>query len=197
MVVLLGWPVSGAALASDPTPYSDGALAGKDYRGVRLEILVPEQPTIGEPTELHARQFERLTGARITVRYVPFEKLYQEALLGLKQRKYDIVYYPSMWIADLQPFLAPLPAEMLASPQYREVLSHYKSVASWGDVAFQVPIDGDRHYLQYRRDLLESSEERTAFRKQTGRPRPSPGPGLSFRRSPASSRGEERRTAGS
>jgi multiple sugar transport system substrate-binding protein len=167
--VLLGSLSGGAALASEPTPYSEQALARKDYRGVRLQILTPEQPRIGEPTELHARTFERLTGAQISVRSTPFDNLYQEVLLGLKQRKYDIVYYSSMWIADLQPYLAPLPEEMLRSPQYQDVLSHYKSVARWGDVAYQVPIDGDRHYLQYRRDLLESPEHRAAFRERTGR----------------------------
>jgi len=58
---------------------------------------------------------------------------------------------------------------MLNSPEYQDVLPHYKSIASWGDIPYQVPIDGDRHYLQYRKDLLEDPGYRAAFKKQTGR----------------------------
>jgi multiple sugar transport system substrate-binding protein len=58
---------------------------------------------------------------------------------------------------------------MLESPQYKDVLPHYKSIASWGDIAYQVPIDGDRHYLQYRKDLLDNPKYQAEFKKQTGR----------------------------
>lgn len=157
-----------AATAAPPGAYSRSAIAAKDYKGVTLEVLTLEKPVLGEPTEVHARQFERLTGAKVNVHFFRFDQLYQETLLGLRQRKYDIVCYGSMWIADVLPYLEPLPKEMLASAQYQDVLSHYKSVASWGDVPYQVPIDGDRHYLQYRRDLLESPKHRAAFKRLTG-----------------------------
>jgi multiple sugar transport system substrate-binding protein len=58
---------------------------------------------------------------------------------------------------------------MLSSSDYEDVLPHYKNIASWGDVAYQVPVDGDRHYLQYRKDLLEDPEYKAEFKKQTGR----------------------------
>ena len=58
---------------------------------------------------------------------------------------------------------------MLESAQYRDVLPHYKRVASWGDTAYMVPIDGDRHFLQYRRDLLENPTYRVKYKQLTGK----------------------------
>ena len=175
----LGWlPLAAllwraAAGAAEPSsgaePYSEAAIARKDYRGVRLAVMTLEKPVLGEPTELHARQFEKLTGARLDVHFVPFHELYQEVNLGLKTRKYDVVCYGSMWIADVQPYLAPIPEAMLRSAQYRDVLPHFQNIAKWGGVAYQVPVDGDRHYLQYRRDLLEDPGLRAEFQRKVGR----------------------------
>lgn len=150
-------------------PYSTAAIAGRSYRGVTLNVLSLEKPVLGEPVELHARQFEKLTGAKINVHFVPFDKLYQELLYGLKHNKYDVVFYGSMWIADVLSYLEPIPHRMLNSPQYQDVLPHYQNIASWGNVAYQVPVDGDRHYLQYRKDLLENDDYRAEFKKRTGR----------------------------
>jgi multiple sugar transport system substrate-binding protein len=164
--------VCGAAVyaADDPAdPFSHEAIGKKDYRGVTLNVLTLATPVLGEPVVLHAGEFEKLTGAKVNVTRVPFPEFYQETLLGLRQNKYDALTFGSMWIADLVPFLEPIPRGMLRSPQYRDVLPHYKRVASWGDTAYMVPIDGDRHYLQYRRDLIENPEYRAEFRKKMGR----------------------------
>ena len=150
-------------------PYSHKAIAAKNYRAITLNVLTLASPVLGEPTVLHAEEFEKLTGAKINITRVPFDKLYQETLLGLRQGKYDVLYFGSMWIADVQPYLEPLPKKMLESAQYKDVLPHYKRVANWGDTAYMVPIDGDRHYLQYRRDLLENPAYRAEFKKKTGK----------------------------
>lgn len=155
--------------SSEPDPYSHEAISQKNYRGITLNVLTLDTPVLGEPVVRHARDFEELTGARLNITRVPFSQLYQEALLGLRQRKYDVLFFGSMWIADVLPYLAPLPKKMLDSPQYQDVLPHYKRVASWGDVAYMAPIDGDRHYLQYRRDLLENPTFQTEFKNKTGR----------------------------
>ena len=149
--------------------YSEQDIAAKDYRGVTLNVLTLATPVLGEPVVLHAGEFERLTGARINVTRVPFPQLYQETLLGLRQNKYDELFFGSMWIADVVAQLQPLPAGMLQSAPYRDVLPHYRHIASWGDTAYMVPIDGDRHFLQYRRDLLESPAWRAEFKAATGR----------------------------
>ena len=151
-------------------PYSHEAIKAKDYRGIELNVVTLEKPVLGEPVELHARQFEQLTGAKINITFVPFDQLYQEVLLGLRSNKYDVLFYGSMWIADVIDYLEPIPDKMLDSPQYQDVLPHYKRVASWGKVAYQVPVDGDRHYLQYRKDLLDDQRYKKAFLKETGKP---------------------------
>ena len=161
---------SGAATEAPPRdPYSHKEIAEKNYRGITLNVLTLSTPVLGEPTVLHAREFEKLTGARINITRVPFDKLYQETLLGLRQGKYDVLFFGSMWIADVLQYLEPLPRKMLESAQYQDVLPHYKRVASWGDTAYMVPIDGDRHYLQYRRDFLENPAYRVEFNKKTGK----------------------------
>ena len=161
-----GWATT-ETLREDP--YAAEAIAKKDYSGVTLKVLTLNTPVLGEPTVRHAREFEQLTGAKLEITRVPFSQLYQETLLGLRQNKYDVLFFGSMWIADLLQYLQPLPKEMLSSPGYRDVLPHYQRVASWDDVAYMVPIDGDRHYLQYRRDLLDEPAHRAAFKQQTGR----------------------------
>ena len=167
-----GWSAMAAApSAGDPAadPYSYAAMGKKDYRGVTINVLTLSTTVLGEPVALHADQFEQLTGANVNVTRVPFHQFYQETLLGLRQNKYDALTFGSMWIADVLEYLEPLPQNMLDSPQYRDVLPHYKNIASWGKTAYMVPIDGDRHYLQYRSDLLGNAVFRADFRKLTGR----------------------------
>ena len=166
-VFMAGMVVNATAAGIDP--YSNESIAKKDYRGVTLNVLTLSTSVLGDPVVNHAKEFEQLTGAKVVVTRVPFPNLYQETLLGLKQGKYDALTFGSMWIADVVPYLQPIPGEMLDSPEYRDVLPHYKRIASWGDTPYMVPIDGDRNYLQYRRDLLNDPEFRAAFRKQTGK----------------------------
>jgi multiple sugar transport system substrate-binding protein len=172
LAALLAVAAAGGAAhgaSGDVDPYSHEAIAKRDYRGVTLRVLTLSTPVLGEPVSLHAAEFERLTGAKVIVTRVPFPEFYQETLLGLRQNKYDALTFGSMWIADVLPYLEPIPRRMLDSPQYRDVLPHYRKVASWGDTAYMVPIDGDRHYLQYRSDLLKNPAFRAAFRQAHGR----------------------------
>ena len=167
--IVAAWGIAACAAGGGTDPYSHEAIAKKNYRGVTLNVLTLATPVLGEPVVLHAGEFEELTGAKVNVTRVPFPEFYQETLLGLRQNKYDALTFGSMWIADAVPFLEPIPRNMLQSAQYRDVLPHYKRVASWSATAYMVPIDGDRHYLQYRRDLLEDPEYRAAFREKAGR----------------------------
>lgn len=164
------WPQKYPIREDIPGPYSYENISQKDYSGIRLRVITHEIPVMGEPTRLHAEQFEELTGATVEVQHVPFGELYQTAMLALKKNEVDVLFYGSLWIADFFPYLEPLPEKMLASPQFHDVLQHYKDVAGWGDVYYQVPIDGDRHYLQYRRDLLENVEFREQFQNTYQRP---------------------------
>ena len=143
--------------------YSSDQMRKKDYSDITLNILTHEKPVMGEPTEIHARQFEQLTGAKINITFVPFGKLYQELQLGLKTGKYDIVFYGSLWIADIVENLEPIPDEMINSNQFQDVLKHYKMISKWEDKYYQVPIDGDRHYFQYRTDIMNDKNLQNKF----------------------------------
>ena len=169
-LIFMMHPITGAFAANIATdPYSHKAIGNKNYRGVTLNVLTLDTPVLGEPVVVHAAEFEKLTGAKLNVTRVPFAELYQETLLGLKHNKYDVLTFGSMWIADVLGYLEPIPETMLQSAQYRDVLPHYKSIASWGDIAYMVPIDGDRHYLQYRKDLLGDPQFKAQYKQQTGR----------------------------
>ena len=80
---------------------------------------------MGEPTVLHAGEFERLAGAKPEINRVPLTQLYQEPLLGLRQNKYDVLFFGSMWIADLLQYLEPLPDDMWNSPGCVEALEDF------------------------------------------------------------------------
>jgi len=151
-------------MVKDTGIYSDEKVGKKNYRKVTLNILTHENPVIGLPTELHANQFSKLTGAIVKVYHVPFNRLYQEALRGLKVGKYDIVFYGSLWIADMQKYLEPLPKEMVQSKQFRAVMPHYKEIATWKGKYYQVPIDGDRHYFQFRSDIIGNNIFKREYR---------------------------------
>jgi len=41
-----------------PGPYSYDSISQKNYKGITLNILTHEKPVMGEPTQIHAGQFE-------------------------------------------------------------------------------------------------------------------------------------------
>ena len=143
-------------------------IKNKNYKGITLNILTHEVPVMGEPTAIYAKEFEQLTGVKINVHHVPFRHLYQESLWGLKDNKYDIVFYASLWIADFHQYLAPVPDDMLMSESFVDIISHYQNIAKWEEISYQVNIDGDKHYLQSRKDLLENPIHTAAFKEKTG-----------------------------
>ena len=167
-IVLLVSLFSDAHSAEEIQSYAYETIENKNYEGITLNILTHEIPVMGEPTSLHAKQFEQLTGIKINIHHVPFEKLYQEALWGLKYGRYDIVFYASLWIADFHQYLAAVPDKLLMSESFVDIIPHYKNIAKWEGITYQVNIDGDRHYLQSRTDLLENPLYSSAFKEKNG-----------------------------
>ncbi|MHB0953237.1 MAG: type 2 periplasmic-binding domain-containing protein, partial [Allorhizobium sp.] len=154
-----------------PGTCSYEAIDAKDYSGRTLNIITHAIPVIGEPTALHAKQFEELTGAKVSVVHVPFGDLFQRILIPFQtgQNAYDVLFYGSLWIGDLNPFLAPVPDAYRDSTGMKDVTRNYTDVAKWGDQMVQYPIDGDRHYLKYRADMFENPEMQAKFKEATGR----------------------------
>lgn len=181
MASTIAMTTASTALAEDYTrfgiagdvagPCSYASIDAKDYSGRTLDIITHAVPVMGEPTALHAKQFEELTGAKVNVVHVPFGDLFQRILIPFQtgQKAYDVLFYGSLWIGDLNPFLAPVPDAYQASPGMQDVTRNYIDVAKWGDTMVQYPVDGDRHFLKYRSDVFEDPKMQALFKEKTGK----------------------------
>ncbi len=146
-------------------------ISTKDYTGVTLKVIAPSVPVMGEPAQLHARQFAEITGAQVDVENVPFGELYAKILTPLQasQPAYDVLFYPSLWIGDMASYLAPVPQEYLDTSGMQDVTPSFLDVATWNGQVVQYPVDGDRHYLKLRSDLLADPTNQADFQAATGR----------------------------
>jgi len=152
-------------------PCSYASIDKKDYSGRTLKIITHAVPVMGEPTDLHAKQFQDLTGAKVEVVHVPFGDLFQKVLTPLQsgQDAYDIFFNASLWIGDLNPYEAQVPDAYLSVPAMQDVTKNYKDVATWNGKMIQYPVDGDRHYLKYRTDLFDNEQIKAKYKTDTGR----------------------------
>lgn len=154
-----------------PGACSYEAIDAKDYSGRTLNIITHAVPVMGEPTALHAKQFEELTGAKVNVVHVPFGDLFQRIMIPFQtgQNAYDVLFYGSLWIGDFNQYLAPVPEKYFNTKSMQEVTKNYKDVATWGEVMVQFPVDGDRHYLKYRTDVFDNPKMQEKYKKDTGK----------------------------
>lgn len=152
-------------------PCSYASIDQKDYSGRTLKIITHAVPVMGEPTDLHAKQFQDLTGAKVEVVHVPFGDLFQKVLTPLQsgQDAYDIFFNASLWIGDLNPYEAQVPDAYLSVPAMQDVTQNYKDVATWNGKMSQYPVDGDRHYLKYRTDLFDNDAIKAKYKTDTGK----------------------------
>ena len=157
--------------ADVPGACSFEAIDAKDYSGRTLNIITHAVPVMGEPTALHAKQFEELTGAKVNVVHVPFGDLFQRIMIPFqtKQDAYDVLFYGSLWIGDFNNYLAPVPEKYRNTKSMQDVTVNYKGVATWGDQMIQFPVDGDRHYLKYRSDIFDNPKMQARYKKDTGK----------------------------
>lgn len=153
-----------------PGMCSYASIAKKDYSGKTLKIITDAPPVMGEPTNLHAKQFADLTGAKVDVVYAPFGDLWQRIMVPFQTgvAAYDVMFYGSLWIGDFSNYLAPVPEKYLSSPGMQEVTPTYREVATWGDQMLQYPVDGDRNYLKYRSDIFNDPAMQQKFKDATG-----------------------------
>ncbi|MGW7511227.1 ABC transporter substrate-binding protein [Streptomyces massasporeus] len=154
-----------------PGPCSYESISRKDYSGQTLKIISHAVPVIGEPTQLHAKQFEEITGGKVEVVNVPFGELHQKILTPLQagQPAYDVMFYPSLWIGDMAPYLAPVPEKYLNTPDMQDVTQAYMDVATWDGKVVQYPVDGDRHFLKVRTDVLKDPKWQAEYEEATGK----------------------------
>ncbi len=146
------------------------SISKKKYSGRTLSIITHAVPVMGEPTDLHAKQFEELTGAKVNVVHVPFGDLFQRIMIPFQtgQNAYDVLFYGSHWIGDFQSYLEPVPQAYFQAPGMKDVTLNYRGVATWGNKMVQYPVDGDRHYMKYRKDVFDNAEYKKKFKEKTG-----------------------------
>ncbi|MFA5914378.1 MAG: hypothetical protein WC830_12555 [Burkholderiales bacterium] len=146
------------------------AISKKDYKGRTLSVITHAVPVMGEPTDLHAKQFEELTGAKVNVVHVPFGDLFQRIMIPFQtgQNAYDVLFYGSLWIGDFHDYLAPVPQKYLDAAGMKDVTPTYRKVATWGNTMVQYTVDADRNYLKYRTDVFNNPEYKKKFKQKTG-----------------------------
>lgn len=154
-----------------PGACSFAAIDAKDYSGRTLNIITHAIPVIGEPTALHAQQFQELTGATVNVVHVPFGDLFQRIMIPFQtgQAAYDVLFFASLWLGDFNSYLAEVPEEYQQVSGMQSVTDTYKGVATWDGRMLNYTMDGDRHYLKFRSDIFDNPEMQAMFRETTGR----------------------------
>ena len=65
--------------------------------------------------------------------------------------------------------LAPVPKKYLNSPEMKDVTKSHMGVSSWDGTMYQYPVDGDRHYLKYRKDVIDNPEMQKKYKADTGK----------------------------
>ncbi|WP_176329691.1 extracellular solute-binding protein [Thioflexithrix psekupsensis] len=159
-------------------PYSYSNMDKKDYTGVKLNIITLSPPVMGGPTQLHAAQFSELTGAEMNVVTVPLSELFQKVMTPFftGTPTWDAIIFPPNWAGDIMApgYLATVPKEMLASPQWQETLPIYRHLTLWGGKTYGIPIDGDKHFLSYRLDAIDNADYQAKFQDKYGYPLQTP-----------------------
>ena len=146
------------------------SMSQKVYSGQTLTINTHAVPVMGEPTALHAEQFLALTGAEVNVIHTPAGDLYFKAMIPFQagQAPYDIVFGFSNFIRDWMAYLEPVPEYYVNMRQMQDVTKSHIEVASWDGTMMQFPIDGARHYLKYRKDVIDNPELQAKYLAETG-----------------------------
>ena len=145
-------------------------ISKKDYSGQTLRILAHVPPVMGEPANLHAIQFEELTGATVEVNNVPFPDLFaeQQRTFSTGVNAYDVIFGGSHWVGDFQQYYAVVPDEYLNDTELSDSTPLVQQIAKWNGETKLFSIDADRHYLKYRTDVINDPVSQEAYKAATG-----------------------------
>lgn len=157
-------------VADTPGKCSYEEISKKDYSGQTLRILAHVPPVMGEPANLHATQFEELTGATVEVNNVPFPDLFaeQQRTFSTGVNAYDVIFGGSHWVGDFQQYYAVVPDEYLNDTELADSTALVQQIAKWDGETKLFSIDADRHYLKYRTDVINDPVAQEAYKAATG-----------------------------
>ncbi|OCQ94701.1 ABC transporter substrate-binding protein [Oscillatoriales cyanobacterium USR001] len=133
------------------------------FDGITITVAALDKP-IGYGVERRAREFEKLTGAKINMATFPQKEVFpsMQREFANKTNKYDIVIFSPQWMADfVKPgYLEDLTTRVKADSQLQwdDIAPFFKDfTATYKGKVYAVPIDGDFHMVYYRTDLLEKA----------------------------------------
>jgi multiple sugar transport system substrate-binding protein len=132
------------------------------FDGITMNVMTLDKP-IGETVKRHARDFEKLTGAKIVVETASFGDVYKTILQDFTSRRnrYDVVVFVPQSIVDAQSGYLEKITERVRTDkalQWDDVAPFFRNFgASYKDDVYAIPLDGDYHILYYRTDLLQQA----------------------------------------
>lgn len=147
-------------------------LAAPAALAAPLRVLTRDGGPIAGPAIRHGDSFTAATGIAVEVRQRPFDSLYGEIMVGFVTGGVpaDVLIFPSAWLPDFAPFLAPVPEALAAGPLVQGVAPAYRdALMRWQGRWMAITLDGDLQMGAYRRDLFEDPATRAAYAAATGR----------------------------
>ncbi|MBN2580845.1 MAG: extracellular solute-binding protein [Pirellulales bacterium] len=138
------------------TPPKPDPHAGKTspiLKGVKLQLLVVDDPALAKAIERMRGQWQAETGSEYTVRQS--DGMWTGETDGLAA---DAAIIPSALLAPMaeKNHLAPLPTDFENNPAWGEIFDLLKlHEADWGGKVYAVPFGSPVLFLYYRADLLE------------------------------------------
>lgn len=133
------------------------------FDGITITAITFDKP-IGVGVERRAREFEKLTGAKVSMVKLPikdvFPSMQQDFESGTNQ--YDVVVFSPQWMADFAGpgYLEDLTTRVEADKQleWEDIAPFFRDfTATYQGRIYAVPVDGDFHMVYYRTDLLEKA----------------------------------------
>ncbi|MCB4363365.1 extracellular solute-binding protein [Hydrogenophaga taeniospiralis] len=134
----------------------------KRFDGTKVRVLTFDGPSILEPLKRRAKEFEKLTGATVVVKSVPYADLYGKVKTDwqLNQGEIDAALIMPQWMPD---FAIPGYLEELSGRMYQDsglksndIAPFFSAVSQkYGSKTYLMALDGDFHLLYYRSDILQ------------------------------------------
>ena len=159
-------PAASVPAASAPAASGSAAAGGQQFAGVTVHLLTFNGPQIAEPPS-GALRLQKLTGATINVDAVPFQDIYDKALLDMSAgtNSYDAFVFDPQWMGD---FVGPGYLEDLTSKVTSDATLNWSDIgpffrdfnATYGGKVYTIPLDGDFHMVYYKSDQVKTAPRR-------------------------------------
>src|SRR3954454_2636080 len=145
--------------AASPTPVPS---SNDSFKDVNVNLLTFNGPQIAEPLQRRAPDWEAMTGGHINVIAVPFQTIYDKALLDASTgtNSFDAYVFNPQWMGDFvgPGYLKDLTDTVTNDPQiqWQDVAPFFRDFnATYNGKVYAIPLDGDFHMVYYRSDILE------------------------------------------